>query len=547
MVKFIRISKIMIKGFRGYYAKMVGAFMLSLLAIIISIFFSLANQTTIDQVIYEKNINYLLHFMIYIIIGISIISLLLNILNGYVVSKINSEIDSNFKIKFYQKTLSSSFYFHNTHESSDIYYRMFNDLSYIINFYLTLFINIPVYLIYSICTLTIMFYWSKILSLIFLGVMLMDITIITLIKKPIYNINASQRTIEQNLIMKITNDLTKILTIKVFGIEKFQVNKMKENFQSYIKINVKNKFLLSLLSVLSNLSSQIWSILLLVVGAIFVFNGNLTVGKFISFSSLASATMSNTSQLINLFFNYQIAKLSYDRVNEYENQIENKEYGGTKKFSLNQELHISNLTFAYSNANAIFKDFNMKIKKGNIVAIIGENGKGKTTLINQIDRLLIPTSGQILFDTQNIQDIQYSDFRNHVGYVLQRPIIFHDTVFNNVILDQHNIRMNEVIHVLEDLGIYDEIKSSPKKLNTVIGEDGYQLSVGNMQKIALARVFVRDYKVLLLDEPTSSLDIESQQRFLTLIQQYKNKQEATILLITHRESEINIADDKIYL
>lgn len=548
MKEFVKISKSMFQDFKGYYKEIIGLFFLSFTTVAISLFIAIINQTTIDQVFYAKNINYLFHFMIYVFIGIYILSISLNITNSYITSKVYSKIDSIFKTKYYEKILYSSFHFHSSHNSSDIYYRMFKDLSYVVEYYLNLLITLPTNIIYAICAIALMFYWSNVLSFIFLGILIINVIVINLIKSPIYKINSNQRVIEQNLIVKITNDISKILTIKVFGIEKFQINKMKRNFNDYVKANVKNKFLLSMLTVCANLSTQIWSLLLVVIGAILVYRGHLTVGEFISFSGVASATSSVTSQIINTVFNYQIAKLSYNRFNEYNNQIDNQEHGGYKKFELDEGLFVNNLTYKYPNSdNNILSNLNLNAITGQIVAIIGENGKGKTTLINLIDRLLTPQNGFIMIDSENINKIAYEEFRKNVGYVLQRPVIFDTSIRDNIVLNQTDIPTEKIIDVLNNLGMYDDIKCLPKELETIIGENGYQLSIGNLQKIALARVFVRDYKILILDEPTSSLDIESQKKFIDMVNKYKVEKRAVILLVSHTESEIQMADAKFYM
>lgn len=548
MKEFLDITKNIIRDFDGYYFKVFLLFILSLLSIATSLFTSVIYQTTIDQVFYARRIDYFFHCLIYILIGIFIFGLCLNILNSYVTTKVYSKMDSKFKLKYFEMILYSSLNFHNNHDSSEIYYRMFRDLAYLVNYYLDFLIVVPKNIIYVIGSFILMFYWSNVLSLIFIGILIMNVLIIILIKKPIYNINENQRSIEQHLILKVTNDLTKILAIKVFGIEKFQIGKMNDNFKIYVNANIKNNFLLSMLTVCSNLSIQIMSLLLIIVGAVLVYNSKLTIGAFISFSVVTSSTSIITTQLINTIFNYQITKLSYHRIMEYWNKKDTLEYGGIRKFKLDEGLFIRNISYKYPNSDKkVIDSITFDMHKGRMIAIIGENGKGKTTLVNLLDRLLHPHDGIIMLDDEHISDIEYEEFRNNVGYVLQQPIIFNDTILNNIILNKDNVPIEKVIDVLITLGIYPEIESLPEKLNTIIGENGYQLSVGNLQKITLARVFVRNYRILILDEPTASLDFESQKKFLELINSYKKEHNAIIILISHRENEITVADEKILL
>lgn len=548
MKNFLMIAQEVIKGFKGFYLKIAGLFFLSLITVVMSLYISIINQMTIDKVFYARDINYLFHFMIYIFIGIYIFSITINILNSYLQSKTYSKIDAIFKLKFYKKIVYSSFYFYNTHDSSDIYYRMFNDLSYLVQYFLNMLIVLPTNLLYVICAIILMFNWSYVLTLVFLAILAVNIVVIIIIKKPIYNINANQRIIEQNLVTRINNALGKVLSIKVFGIENLHIDKMKNNFTEYIKANVKNKFLLSMLTVCSNLSSQIWSLLQVIIGAILVYKGHLTVGAFISFSGVASASTSITSQLVNTVFSYQVAKLSYNRCREYNGQAECFEYDGNEKFSLEDSMIVKNLNYSYPKSNRkVISDLNFKVNVGQTVAIIGENGKGKSTLMDLIDRLIIPNSGSIMIDENNINKVKYDELRKNIGYALQRPIIFNSSIKENIVLGRDGISMERIWSVLNGLGMSNYLKTLPKKLDTVIGENGYKLSIGNMQKISLARVFVRDYRILILDEPTSSLDIDSQKNFFNLLNKYKLEHKSIVLLVTHKKSEIGMSDIMLYI
>ena len=465
MKKFIKIAQKVIKGFKGFYLKIAILFFLSLITVVMSLNISVINQITIDKVFYAKDINYLFHYMIYIFIGVYIFSILINIVNSYMKSKTYSKIDANFKLKFYEKMLHSSFYFYNTHDSSDIFYRMFNDLSYLVEYFLNILIVIPTNLLYIICAIILMFNWSYVLTLVFFAILATNIAVIIIIKKPVYNISSNQRIIEQNLVTKINNALDKVLSIKVFGIENFHIDNMKNNFGEYIRANIKNKFLLSMLTVCANLSSQIWSLLLVVIGAILVYKGHLTVGAFISFSGVASASTSITSQLVNTVFNYQIANLSYNRCKEYYERSDCLEYGGNEKFSLKHSLIIKNLNYSYPKSNfKVISNLNIRIDVGQTAAILGENGKGKSTLMNLIDRLIVPDNGIIMLDENSIDRIRYDELRKNIGYALQRPVIFNNSIKENIVLDRDDISMERILSVLNDLDMRNYLSALPEKI-----------------------------------------------------------------------------------
>lgn len=212
-----------------------------------------------------------------------------------------------------------------------------------------------------------------------------------------------------------------------------------------------------------------------------------------------------------------------------------------KTFSIN----LQNIEFAYSAKQKIFNGFNLSIQAQDKIAIVGESGVGKTTLIHLIMGFLPVNSGAIFINQQNLQEIELSQWRKSLTYLGQTPQLFHGSIRENVLLAKPKATEADVILALEKAGAMEFIKLLPAGLDTIIAEQHFGLSGGQAQRIALARVFLSNRPIVILDEPTASLDEITEQQIVAAIK--KHLADKTIILISHRNATLGIADRIIEL
>ena len=232
---------------------------------------------------------------------------------------------------------------------------------------------------------------------------------------------------------------------------------------------------------------------------------------------------------------------------EFEDQsVANQEMDDSyEAFSFNQQIDFRKLDFFYEENRPILRGISFAVKKGEMVGIIGPSGVGKTTLVDLVLRLLIPTAGKILLDGRDISTIKLSQWRKNIGYVSQEIFLMNDTFANNVRFYDNTITDDQIISAVQQANIYDFIVSCPDKLNTVIGERGILLSAGQRQRVVIARILARQPKILILDEATSALDNESELQIQTVIRQLKGS--VTVLVIAHRLQTVMDSDTLIVL
>lgn len=205
---------------------------------------------------------------------------------------------------------------------------------------------------------------------------------------------------------------------------------------------------------------------------------------------------------------------------------------------------VEDVTFAY-NEEIILKDCNINMKQGKVIGICGKSGCGKSTLLKLLMRFWDVNKGNIKISEENVKEIPTKTLRNTQSYVTQETELFHDSIANNIAIGKQGAAREEIIKAAQKASIYDMIMSLPNGYDTEVGELGDTLSGGEKQRIGIARAFLHDSPMLLLDEPTSNLDSLNEGIILKSLKEESKGR--TAVLVSHRESTMGIADDVYHM
>ena len=345
-----------------------------------------------------------------------------------------------------------------------------------------------------------------------------------------------------DLISIIDENIRGLRVIKLLNAEKTVKNKFDKQSENYKKIMNSLLRRKDLASPLSEVLSTIVLVIIMWFGGKIVLDGNLLSPEmFIGYILIFSQIIPPARSLTTSYYRIQKGAAAAKRINNFLNEqceITNCKNPTTIN-KLNEKIEFIDVNFKYD-SSLIIKNINFEIKKGEIISIIGESGSGKTTIADLCARFYDVSNGQINFDNHNIKDLNISSLRNIMGVVSQESILFNDTIFNNILLSKPSATIEEVENAAKIANAHEFIIKLENKYETNIGERGDKLSGGEKQRISIARAVLKNPDVLILDEATSSLDIESEssvQNALTNLM--KNR---TTLIIAHKLSTIRNSD-----
>ncbi len=273
---------------------------------------------------------------------------------------------------------------------------------------------------------------------------------------------------------------------------------------------------------------------------------NITVGELIAFILFIHMMFRPIRQLADRFNILQMGIVGSERIFSV---LDTKEFirdeGSITFANIKGDITFNNVYFSYKDKEPVLVDLNFFVNSGDFLAIVGSTGAGKTSIINVLNRFYEIQKGDVCVDGINISDLKLSSLRSNIALIQQEVFLFSDSIFNNVTLYNKNITKEEVINAAKDIGVHNFIKNLPRSYNYIVGERGVTLSAGQRQLIAFLRVYVRNPKIIILDEATSSIDTETEILLQSALKKLSNNR--TTIAIAHRISTIVQADKIIYL
>lgn len=347
-----------------------------------------------------------------------------------------------------------------------------------------------------------------------------------------------------SLMAQIEEMIGGLRIIKAFNAEKHISDKFKDTNKDYTGLMnfVNRKRFLA--SPLSEFLATIAVVVIMWYGGTLILGDNalLSPAALIGYLVIFSQIISPAKTLSSSWFNIKKAMASVDRVNDILDQTNPivEKQGATEITEFKNSIEFKNVNFAYTEDIPVLKNINLKIQKGQTVAIVGQSGSGKSTMVDLIPRFYDILEGEILIDGINIKDYKLSNLRELIGYVHQTPILFNDSIANNIAFGKQNVSQKNIEEAAKVANAHDFILESENQYDTNIGDGGCKLSGGQRQRLSIARAVLKNPPILILDEATSALDTESE----NLVQEALDNlmQNRTSIVIAHRLSTIKRAD-----
>lgn len=467
--------------------------------------------------------------------------LIVGALSGLILGIFGEDVVAKLRKTLWQKLLHLPVkYFDNT-KTGEISSRLVNDTSQVKNLLANTLPNAVTSLLQFFGALVIMMAMDWQMTLImFIAVPLVVVALLPIMQQS-RKIGRRRQDELANFSSESTSVLSEIRLVKSSNGEPKELNVGSNRISSLYNIGVKEAFINSLTQPIINMMMMLLFLGILGYGAIRVMNGSLTMGALVSFLMYLFQIMSPVI-IISQFFN-ELSKTSgsTQRINEMLNEPEEVAQDEQNVDITNKELKLEHVNFSYEDGKQILHDINVQAKPNTVVAFAGPSGGGKSTIFSLIERFYKPTTGEITIGGQNIDQISLENWRKQIGLVGQNSAVMPGTIRENLLYGlEREVSDDELWHALEMGFAKNFVQEMDDQLDTQIGERGIKLSGGQRQRIAIARAFLRNPKILMLDEATASLDSESEamvQKALSSLMK-----DRTTLVIAHRLSTIVDAD-----
>ena len=489
----------------------------------------------IIDLIVIKDLQLVLKFIL-ISLFLNIFQSLSSILEEWIGNILSIDCSNSIKEAMFAKILDTRYEFLNSYGEGELVSRIENTGDKIVSFYIDFVSSIIMIMFSIIISAYIMIRIS--LKLFIIAIILLPLTYginyifkNTIISKQRYYITKLDAYSDY-----LVDTISNLTGIKLNNLEKTFKRNYKNKLQDLKNVSVSNLKINMTVTSLQDLITIILSSLILFISAKLIILGNLTLGNIVAFSSYMEKLHSSIKKIgdLNLSFNEVIVDLErYRKIMDYDS--ENKIDG--KKLSKVTSLKFKNVSFKYDD-EYILKDFSFEISKPGLYAIVGENGSGKTTIFNLINKLYTNYEGEILINGNEINDYRDEDLRNEVLFLESKPFILRDNLTSNITLLEKN-KVDELY--LEKTIQFLELERIEKYSNKNLKET---LSKGEQQKVQLARMMIGRYSLILLDEVLSGLDQEMKKKVISKI---KERSKNNILIIISHEYEIQRICDGIFL
>lgn len=399
----------------------------------------------------------------------------------------------------------------------------------------------------SLTLIGVLLYTSWQLAIIAIVVLGSALYPVTKIRKKIKKIVAQSVIVNGQVLTAFNETYAGSKTIKSYNLHQHQRDKFFGILTQSFKLSIKNTQRTAWLSPVMHIIIAIGMAAAIWYGSYLIKSKTISAGDFVAFITAMLMLYTPIKNIGKNFNAVQLSLMAIERVFEMiDMEVKIHEDENKKNMpSLKKEIEFKNVNFSYTDEKQILKDINLTIPKGKTVALVGNSGGGKTTVVNLIPRFYDTNEGEILIDGTNIKDLSLKSLRDNIAVVFQDNFLFSGTIRDNIMLGKQNATDKEVQKAIQMACLDEFITSLENGLDTEIGERGVLLSGGQKQRIAIARAFIKNAPIVILDEATSALDNKSE----AIVQQAIDNlmKDRTVIVIAHRLSTVQNADKIIVI
>ena len=490
------------------------------------------------------DLNSLINLLI-IVVVLYVVSALFSYLQSYFIIELSTKISFDLRQRIMDKILYLPMEKIGENKRGDILSRMTNDIDSLQHGISQSFVQLTTAVITLVGVFIMMLSINVIMALATIVLVPIAFLVIKFITKHSQSYFLKQLEFKGSLNGQIEETFTGHDIIRAFNQEEISMEKFEKDNNSWFNNEWKSQFFSSLNGPLMNFISNFTYVVIAVLGAVFVLQKAIAVGDILAFFQYSQSFTRPIQQITRVMNQIQTAMAASERIFEFLD-LDDEENPSTRKLdTINDNITFEDVSFGYSPNEKIIKNLTFEVKKGQKIAIIGETGAGKTTIVKLLMRFYDIDSGSIKIDGVDIDEYDKHSLRSHVGMVLQDSWLFSDTIKSNIRYGNLEVSDDEIVDASKQVYIDNFIRQLPDGYETTLNEDSDNISHGQKQLLTIARTILSSKEILILDEATSSVDTRTEK----LIQKAIDKlmENTTSFIIAHRLSTIRNADKIIVI
>lgn len=484
-----------------------------------------------------------------LVVGVVSIKGLLQFCNGFLGGRLGNRIAFNMRNALYEKLQYLSFQYYDKARTGDLMSRLTADLEAIrqfIGFGFPQIVNVVLMLVFGSAMMLSLNWKLTLITLI-----TMPFLVLTAIKfeGKIHPAFRSIRKSMSDMTTAVQENITGVRTVKSFARESFEIDKFSRTSEQYKETNIKTSAIWAGYFPVMELFANLSVVVLLGTGGYMVIKQQMSIGEMVAFFSLIWYIIGPLWGIGFHINNYTQSKASGERILEILHQyvhVKDKEQAiALKPDQVQGHVRYEKVTFAYPDKEPALIDFSLNAPAGSVIGLLGGTGSGKSTVIQLLMRAYGIKDGRITIDGRSIEDIQLESLRSQIAIVFQETFLFSASIRNNIAYGNREVSMEAIIHAAKLAQAHDFIMELPQGYDTIVGERGLGLSGGQKQRIAIARAFIKNPKILVLDDATSAVDMETEHEIQAGFKELMAGR--TTFIIAHRISSLRHADEIIVL
>ena len=470
-------------------------------------------KNIIDKALPQQDLK-LLSLFIVVSIAVIIILGLLQVAQSYISVWISKHIMVTMKNQMYSHLQRMSLNFYSSTKPGEITTRLTSDIEGIQDIFNTTVVNAlsSIFVLISTAIVLVTMNWKlAIVGMIIIPTFIFPTRKVGKLKWQIAT-KSQEKISDLNQIIQETTSISGAVLTKIFTKEKLEYEKFEHTNVEVASLQIRETIIGRWFRMTITTFISIGPMLIYFYGGYLYIQGEITIGSIIAFVALLGRLYAPVSQLSNIHIDATRSLALFKRIFDYFDQKEENE---DKQNAINLEtikgkVDFENVNFSYNSEVKVLEDISFSVEPGTMVALVGPSGAGKTTITNVIPRLYDVLDGSIKIDDHDIRDVTLESLRKQIGIVMQEPYLFNDTLEENLKYGKCDATEEEIIKACKDAYIHDFIMTLPDNYKTVVGNRGIKLSGGEKQRVSIARVILKNPRIIILDEATSSLDSVSE-------------------------------------